>query len=93
MLDKYGAAKLLLLWSRDKLQASGFNVDWIALLAAEGGAASGAGVPAFQDDDLQLAAAWNQACTQQTCTVVLHASLLHILLLTVKGCRTQSTTF
>ncbi len=57
MLDRHRAAKLLLLWSRDKLQASGFNVDWIALLAAKGGAASGAGVPAFQNDNFELAAA------------------------------------
>ena len=57
MLDRHRAAKLLLVWSRDKLQASGFNVDWIALLAAEGGAASGTGVPAFPDDNFQLAAA------------------------------------
>lgn len=51
-------------------------MDWIALLAAEGGAASGTSVPAFQDHDSQLAAARHQACTPQRCPIVLHAYLL-----------------
>ncbi len=70
MLDRHRAVKLLLLWSRDKLQASGFDMDWIALLAAEGGAASGASVPAIQYDNSQLAAASYQAYTLQKCSIM-----------------------